>query len=221
MHTEPVDEYGTDLIAVKSTLCNDYKVIFSDNKLGVKELNFIYNLADVTVNIASNEGFGLSGAESIMAGTPIINNVTGGLQDQCRFSDDNGNWIDFDMDVSSNHAGTYKNHGEWVKPVFPSNRSLQGSVVTPYIFDDRCDFRDVAKAIEEVYNLDSDERVRKGNAGREWALSEEAKMSAEKMCENVVECIDNTLETFTPRKSFELIKINKLPRKKIVHKLTY
>ena len=41
------------------------------------------------------------------------------------------------------------------------------------------------------------------------------------MCQNVVECIDQTFETFEPRKSFELTKIEKLPRKKIVHKLTY
>ena len=156
-----------------------------------------------------------------MAGKMIIANVTGGMQDQMRFEDEDGNWIDFDENFCSNHFGTYKKHGEWAVPVFPTNMSIVGSIPTPYIFDDRCDFRDVAKAIEEVYNLDSDERVRKGNAGREWALSEEAKMSAEKMCENVVECIDNTLETFTPRKSFELIKINKLPRQKIVHKLTY
>ena len=48
-----------------------------------KNLIYLYNIADVTVNMASNEGFGLSGAESLIAGTPIINNVTGGLQDQC------------------------------------------------------------------------------------------------------------------------------------------
>lgn len=207
MHTEPVDENGTDLIAVKSTLCNDYKVIFSDNKLGVKELNFIYNLADVTVNIASNEGFGLSGAESIMAGTPIINNVTGGLQDQCRFSDDNGNWIDFDMDVSSNHAGTYKNHGEWVKPVFPSNRSLQGSVVTPYIFDDRCRFEDVADAIAYWYNMSRDDRKKFGKKGREWALSEESGMSSIEMSNRFVKHIDRLLSDWKPRESFTVEKV--------------
>jgi hypothetical protein len=79
----------------------------------------------------------------------------------------------------------------------------------------------VAKAIKQVYDLDPQERAKKGNAGREWVLSEEAKMSAETMCQNVVECIDQTFETFEPRKSFELTKIEKLPRKKIVHKLTY
>ena len=44
-----------------------------------KDMNLMYNMADVTVGISSNEGFGLSTAESLMAGTPIIVNVTGGL----------------------------------------------------------------------------------------------------------------------------------------------
>lgn len=207
MHTEPVDENGTDLIAVKNTLCNDYKVIFSDKKLGVRELNFLYNLADVTVNIASNEGFGLSGAESIMAGTPIINNVTGGLQDQCRFSDENGNWIDFNTDVSSNHAGTYTNHGEWVKPVFPSNRSLQGSVVTPYIFDDRCKFEDVADAIAYWYNMSRENRKKLGKKGREWALTKESGMSSLEMCSRFVKHIDRLLSDWKPRESFTVEKV--------------
>ena len=41
-------------------------------------MNFLYNIADVTINIASNEGFGLATCESLMSGTPIIVNVTGG-----------------------------------------------------------------------------------------------------------------------------------------------
>ena len=40
------------------------------------------------MNLASNEGFGLGTCESLMSGTPIIVNVTGGLQDQCGFRKD-------------------------------------------------------------------------------------------------------------------------------------
>ena len=85
MHTAPVDENGTDLPVVAKTLCPEYKVYFSANKIEPKQLNHLYNMADVTINIASNEGFGLGTCESLMAGTPIIVNVTGGLQDQCGF----------------------------------------------------------------------------------------------------------------------------------------
>jgi len=223
LHTQVRDDNGTDLAVVRDLLCDpEYvKVVFHDARIPSNEVNWLYNIADVTALISSNEGWGLSLTESLMTGKMIIANVTGGMQDQMRFEDEDGNWIDFDENFCSNHFGTYKKHGEWAVPVFPTNSSIVGSIPTPYIFDDRCDFRDVAKAIKEVYDLGPQERTKRGNAGREWVLSTEAKMSAETMCENVVECIDQTFETFEPRKSFELTKINKLPRKKIVHKLTY
>ena len=85
MHTQPIDENGTDLPAVVEALMPDCNVIFSNRKLENKEMNFLYNISDVTMNIASNEGFGLGTCESLMCGTPIIVNVTGGLQDQCGF----------------------------------------------------------------------------------------------------------------------------------------
>ena len=135
MHTQVSDDNGTDLNAVRIALCPNYKIVFSDKAVDQKMLNFMYNLADVTVNIASNEGFGISWNESLHAGTPIINNVTGGLQDGCRFEDENGDWIEFTTDFPSNHNGTYRIHGEWCKPVFPSNRSIQGSPMTPYILN--------------------------------------------------------------------------------------
>ena len=223
LHTQVRDDNGTDLAVVRDLLCDpEYvKVVFHDARVPSNEVNWLYNISDVTALISSNEGWGLSLTESLMTGKMIIANVTGGMQDQMRFEDEEGNWIDFDENFCSNHFGTYKKHGEWAVPVFPTNSSIVGSIPTPYIFDDRCDFRDVAKAIKQVYDLDPQERAKRGNAGREWVLSQEAKMSAETMCQNVVECIDQTFETFEPRKSFELTKIEKLPRKKIVHKLTY
>jgi glycosyltransferase involved in cell wall biosynthesis len=161
-------------------------------------------MADVTVNIASNEGFGLSHAESLMAGTPIVNNVTGGLQDGCRFEDENGDWIEFNTDFPTNHDGTYKKHAKWVKPVFPTNRSLQGSPMTPYIFDDRCDFRDVGNAIKYWYDMPKEERQEAGMAGHEWVCGNESNMSARRMSVRFIECIDACLEKWTPRKRFAL-----------------
>ena len=223
LHTQVTDDNGTDLGAVTELLCDpEYqRVIFHDARVPAQEVNLLYNLSDVSVLISSNEGWGLSLTESMMASKMIIANVTGGMQDQMRFEDENGKWIDFDENFCSNHFGTYKKHGEWAVPVFPTNMSIVGSIPTPYIFDDRCDFREVAKAIEEVYNLSPEERAKKGEAGRKWVTSEESMMSAENMCYNVIECIEETFEKFKPRKSFDFIKIKKLPRKKIVHKLTY
>jgi hypothetical protein len=223
LHTQPVDENGTDLTAVRDLLCSPEtcNVIITDKVYGVQEMNYLYNLSDVTALISSNEGWGLSLTESLMTGTMIIGNVTGGMQDQMRFEDQEGNWIDFDENFCSNHFGTYTKCGEWAIPVFPSNLSLVGSVPTPYIFDDRCDFRDVAKAIEQVYNLPKNIRETKGMKGREWVRSDEAMMTAESMCRNVVSTIDQTFDNFIPRSPFEFIKVQDLPKKQIRHKLTY
>ena len=195
MHTQPVDENGTDLIAVKNVIAPNCKIIFSEQKLSPAELNALYNVADVVVNIGSNEGWGLSSTEAILSGTPIINNVTGGLQDQCGFEDEEGNWIRFDGEFSTNHTGRYKKHGIWVKPVFPSNRSLQGSPQTPYIFDDRVRYEDVADAIRYWYDIPLYRRSEMAEAGREWALKNG--LTAEQMGNKMIEMIDYLFKSKT------------------------
>ena len=221
MHTAPVDPHGTDLNAVKEAICPDYcNVYFSSQRINPVQMNGMYNVADVTVLPSSNEGWGLSLTESMMAGTMIIPNVTGGMQDQCRFVDDKGEWYTPSADIPSNHRGTYKEHGEWAVPVFPTNISLAGSPPTPYIFDDRCQPEDIANAIKEVYDLSPEERNRRGLAGREWAMSDEAGFTAAKMSERVADAIDATIEKHVPRKPFDLIKIEKLPKKFVEHKIT-
>ena len=208
MHTQPVDGNGTDLYAVKDAICPNYNVMFSTERLDTRHLNYLYNIADVTLNIASNEGFGISWCESLHTGTPIINNVTGGLQDGCRFENDNGEWIVFDTEFSSNHTGRYTKHAQWAKPVFPTNRSLQGSPQTPYIFDDRANFADVASAIKYWYDMSKEEREECGLAGREWVLGDESKMSSKNMSSKMAECIDACLQSWKPRKRFSLYKVN-------------
>jgi glycosyltransferase involved in cell wall biosynthesis len=221
-HTQPVDDNGTDLMAVKNLLLgNDDSVRFSTAKLATEGMNYLYNLADVTVLPSSNEGWGLSLTESMMAGTMIIANVTGGMQDQMRFEDENGNWIDFDENFCSNHFGTYKKHGKWVIPVFPSNTSIVGSPKTPYIFDDRLDFRDLAKALEKSYRMTKEEKIKAGKAAREWVTSDESMQSARKMNENIIKYVDKTINNFKPRKKFFFSKVEEAPIKQLRHKLVY
>ena len=222
MHTAANDNNGTDLRAVKQALCDpEYvNVYFSQDRLNPEQMNLLYNIADTNILISSNEGWGLSLTEAMMSGTMIIPNVTGGMQDQCRFEDENGNWIDFDSEFPSNHRGTYKKCGKWAVPVFPSNISLAGSPTTPYIFDDRCSPDDAAEAIAEVYNLGQEERTKRGLAGREWAMSKEAKMSADFMVKNITEAIDETLEKFIPRPAYEVHKSEARKSKYVEHKIT-
>ena len=185
-------------------------IFISNQKINTEQLNKYYNLADITALISSNEGWGLSLTESMMAGTPILANVTGGMQDQMRFEDNDGNWIKFTEAFGSNHLGKYKTAGKFAFPVFPRNVSLIGSPPTPYIFDDRCDFRDVADQLHNAYALkmgNEIEYIKLGEAAREWVTSDEAMMTAKNMSINIIDGIDETFKTWTPRSLFDLIKI--------------
>ena len=209
MHTQPVDENGTDLPAVVDELCSDYDVIFSNEKLDNNQMCWMYNMADVTINIASNEGFGLGTCESLMCGTPIVVNVTGGLQDQCGFKKEDGSYLtvdDYNDDFQSNHRGKYKEHGEWVFPVFPSNISLQGSPPTPYIYDDRPSFEDAADGLKHFYDMGADGRQECGEKGVEFVQLEEIGMTAEHMSNRFIKDMDTAFEEWTPRKRYTLFK---------------
>ena len=214
MHTTPVDENGTDLPRVVDDIAPDCHVIFSTQKLESKHLNFLYNMADVTLNIASNEGWGLGTTESLMAGTPIIVNITGGLQDQCGFKY-KGKYLTYkdyewvhtlhdDRKWANNKDLTW---GEWVKPVWPSNRSMVGSPPTPYIFDDRCRFDDVAQLIKDWYDEGHENRVKCGEIGRNYCFREESGMTAKLMCQNFIRDMDNTFDNWVSRKPYEMFKI--------------
>lgn len=209
MNTQIRDDNGTDLASVKNALCPDYKIEITNGGVDLKTLNYFYNISDVVINIASNEGFGLSSAEALITKTPIINNVTGGLQDQCRFHDEHGNWINFTPEFPSNHDGTYKECGAWAKPVFPTNRSVQGSPMTPYIFDDRVDFRDVADAIKYWYDMPKEEREHKGELGYDWITGEESNMTAKNMSKLMINGIEDCFKHWKPRKRFTLYKAEK------------
>jgi glycosyltransferase involved in cell wall biosynthesis len=222
LHTQPVEEHGTDLNAVIELLCpEDYQhVYFTNGMFDPIRMNWLYNLADTCILLTSNEGWGLSLTEALLTGTPIIANVTGGMQDQMRFTKD-GEWIDFDADFPSNHRGTYKDHGAWAFPVYPTSRSIVGSVPTPYIYDDRCEAEDAAKQIEALYNMSSLERKLRGSAGREWALGDEAGFTSEKMSNRVITYVDQLFDQWQPREKFEFILAGEVAKKKLVHKLIY
>jgi len=213
MHTSPKDKNGTDLPEVVQNICPDYEVIFSHNRLDDKHMNYLYNIADIQVNIASNEGFGLGTAEAVMAGTPMIVNVTGGLQDQCGFELD-GKHVGYEdyREIHSFHDRDKWEHnadltwGEWCKPVWPASRSLQGSIPTPYIFDDRPRWEDVAVRFREWYETPSEKRREFGLKGREWMLKEEVGMSAKHMCDRFIDHMETAWKKWTPRKRFTMYK---------------
>jgi len=215
-HSAVSDDNGTDMRAVHQAICPEYPIIFTYDKGGPMnddEMNYLFNSADVYMNLASNEGFGLGSCEALTVGTPIVVNVTGGLQDQCGFKElspgpDPGGWRyltheDY-VELGSNHRGKYKSHGEWVVPVFPSNISLQGSPMTPYIFDDRVQYEDAGEALLSWYQRGPEERERCGELGRQFVKDENIGMDVKHMANGFINSMDTAFENWKPKEKYTL-----------------
>ena len=196
-----MQEQGTNLIAVKEALCPDYNIVFSPGKLSPVDMCKLYNVADVTVNASSSEGFGLSIAESIMCGTPIVATVTGGLQDQIGQVDDDGKPFEFSGDFGSNSNGKYKKHGPWAYPVWPASRVIQGSPMTPYIFDDVSAWETFAEGFLYWYLMDNKKREACGGEGRRWAMNEGG-INSKNMGKQFIDGMEYVFKNWVKPKSF-------------------
>jgi glycosyltransferase involved in cell wall biosynthesis len=130
-----------------------------------------YNIADATINLSNNEGFGLSCLESLSCGTPVVVNKTGGLQDQP--VDDEGNVF-----------------GCLIKP---ATKSLTGSQEIPYILDDRVADKDAVEAYKKLFNMSFEERYELGRRAREWTLKA---FSIENMVKSWEEALTKYIEEF-------------------------
>jgi glycosyltransferase involved in cell wall biosynthesis len=223
LHTEPVSDHGTDLPAVIEYFFpeGNENIVISNEKLPTEKMNLLYNCADGVILVSSAEGWGLSLTEALLTGTPFIANTTGGMQDQMRFDDENGEWYTPSPEVPSNHRKTYTTCGKWALPVYPTNLSVVGSPQTPYIYDDRCSFEDVAERISELYSMSKEERQERGKAGMEWALSDEAGFTSEKMSERIIEGMDELFKVWKPRPDYYLYKDTDYEPRALNHSLIY
>ena len=149
MHTDPTDGHGQDLLHITEHLGLDHNrsVIFSRDKVKPHQLAALYNIADCTINISDAEGFGLATLESLSCGTPIIANMTGGLQEQVRSGSD-----------------------LFGIPLFPESKAVIGSQDVPYIYEDRLSEGQVVSALEKMLAMGPEERVKLGASGREHVL---------------------------------------------------
>ena len=144
MHTEPKDPHGQDLVHIVEHLeLNDRQVLLSTQKIPPEHLAAMYNMADCTINISDAEGFGLATLESLSCGTPIIVNMTGGLQEQVTNGKD---WFGIG--------------------ILPSSKSIIGSQDVPYIYEDRIDKAQFHSALSKIYNIPAAERRKMGMMGR-------------------------------------------------------
>lgn len=148
MHTEPKDPNGQDLVAIMSELdLTDGQILLSTNKMPPEDLANIYSAVDCTVNISDAEGFGLGTLESLACETPIIVNMTGGLQEQVT---DGEEWFGIGLQ--------------------PSSKSVIGSQDVPYIHEDRLAKKDVVNAFLKFYNMTKEEREEMGKKGRKHVM---------------------------------------------------
>jgi glycosyltransferase involved in cell wall biosynthesis len=131
MHTDARDPHGQDLPHIINKLgLTEGQVLLSTKKLSQQDLSNLYKMADYTINISDAEGFGLATLESLSCGTPIIVNMTGGLQEQVT---DGKNWFGFGIE--------------------PASKTVIGSLQVPYIYEDRISQRDFDKTLTKALKL--------------------------------------------------------------------
>ena len=148
MHTEPKDPNGQDLDAIKERLGFDEDQFkLSTNKLSFEQLSVLYNACDCTINISDAEGFGLATLESLATETPIIVNMTGGLQEQVTNGED---WFGIGIE--------------------PSSRAIIGSQEVPWIYEDRISGADLVNAMVRMYEMSEEERAELGKKGRKHVM---------------------------------------------------
>ena len=169
MHTEPKDPHGQDLEHIINHLgLNNRQVMLSTKKLSQQDLAALYNISDCTINISDAEGFGLATLESLSCGTPIVVNMTGGLQEQVTDGDN-----------------------EFGIPLYPSSKAIIGSQEVPYIYEDRLDKKQFHSGLSKIYKMGKENRTKMGLEGREHVLKNYNFINFE---QKWVELIDSIIE---------------------------
>ena len=169
MHTEPKDPNGQDLsVIIRDLGLEDGQVLLSTQKMDPQDLNVLMNMMDCTINISDAEGFGLATLESLSTETPIIVNMTGGLQEQVT---DGKNWFGVGLE--------------------PSSKAVIGSQDVPYIYEDRLNEQEFIDALLKMYNMSEKERAKLGKLGRQHV---EKNYNFETFNENWVKLIDEVIE---------------------------
>jgi len=175
MHTDPLDQEGPNLHEVVKFFGVQDSVIFSTDRIDFEKMNILHNISDACINISYAEGFGLATLEAMQCGRPIIAATTGGLTRQV---------IDH-RDGSENGVAL---------PI--ENRTLVGSQVVPYIYEDYVSNETTANAIEKLYRLSPDERKALGEKARRYVQEE---FSYDNVINRWDETLKETIENWKTR----------------------
>jgi glycosyltransferase involved in cell wall biosynthesis len=169
MHTDPKDPHGQDLEAIAHELgLTREQFGLSINKVPPQELVKFYNAADCILNISDAEGVGMGTIESMACETPIIVNMTGGLQEQVT---DGEIWYGIGIE--------------------PASKSIIGSQDVPYIYEDRVAKKDFIDALIKMHNMTYQQRKEMGKKAREYVLK---KYDIKKFAAQWEETMDRFLE---------------------------
>tara|TARA_R110000851_G_scaffold96898_1_gene210169 strand:- start:1649 stop:2911 length:1263 start_codon:yes stop_codon:yes gene_type:complete len=169
LHTDPKDPNGQDLNEIISSIDGaDGRILISKEKVSPTVLASMYNMADCTINISDAEGFGLATLESLACQTPIIVNMTGGLQEQVT---DGEQWFGIGIQ--------------------PSSKAIIGSQQVPYIYEDRISKEDFIAALKSIFNMTHGERKLLGMKGRNHVVKNYNFKNFQKQW---VELIDSVIE---------------------------
>ena len=181
MHTEPNDPNGPDLQAIINELgLTNGEVLFSMQKTAPQSLNTMYNMADVTVNVADAEGFGLATFESLAAGTPIVCTMTGGLQEQVT---DGKDWFGIGLE--------------------PAAKYVIGSQEVPFIYEDKVSKEQFLEALEKMYNMTKKQRKEMGLKGRKHVIKNYNKDELLKQWDELLTKIYKEKGSWSDRKQYE------------------
>ena len=149
MHTDPRDPHGQPISELQKAFeipDNCFKI--HTQKVPPAHLNYLYNLADCTINIANAEGFGLATLESLATKTPVVATMTGGLQEQ-----------------------VYDGENYFGVGITPVAKSMIGSQATPYIYEDHVSEEQVVQAMETMINMPKEEYDSIAEAGYQHVVN--------------------------------------------------
>ncbi len=170
MHTDARDPHGQDLPHLIEHLgITQGQIVLSTIKTSAEELAVMYNAADFTINISDAEGFGLATLESLACGTPIIVNMTGGLQEQVT---DGKNWFGWG--------------------IHPASKTVIGSLQVPYIYEDRMNQQEFQATLKKAINVSSKAYKKMSTGGMKHVKDN---YSFEQLTNGWINTMDNFIET--------------------------
>ncbi len=188
MHTNPKDQHGQDLPEIIASLgADDGRILLSTQKVSPEILASMYNIADCTVNISDAEGFGLATLESLSCQTPIIVNMTGGLQEQVT---DGKKWFGIGIE--------------------PASKAIIGSQQVPFIYEDRVSKEDFISALKKIYNMSPDERKFLGMKGRSHVIENYNFETFRKQWINLIDSIVENKGSWGTRKGYQSWEIKEI-----------